>query len=519
MKKLEEMSLREKIGQLLMIGYQEEDFDGILEMIERYKIGNIILFTRNVKDANHLMNQNKILQKKAIETNGVPLFISIDQEGGMVTRIMKDATFFPGNMALGATENEINAYYVGQMMGQEMKALGVNLNLAPVLDVNNNAKNPVIGVRSYGDNPQVVAQFGKQFIMGLQSNGILATGKHFPGHGDTSVDSHLDLTSVIHDKKRLNEVELVPFKEAILTGIDAIMSAHVLFPAYEKDHLPATLSRKVLTNLLRKDLGFRGLIVTDCMEMKAIDKYYTTEKAVVMAVDAGANLVCISHTRNRQIGAIEELIKAVEEKRLDERIIDEAVSKVLAYKEKINVDTTEFIQRETMSLCTKNHHLFAQHINDISLTLVSGKSFQPNGKILFVAPQPIATTIADESLDQQSLLQAIAKEFKDWKTIELMINPSEENQNEILEACREVDQVVFCSYNASIYKAQHKLIEKIKEQAKKIHLIALRNPYDVTEFKDIDCVCTYEYTPHSIQSIMRYLKKDLEPVGSLPVQI
>lgn len=519
MKRIEEMTLREKIGQLLMIGFQDDDFDGILEMIEKYKVGNIILFTRNVKDAKSLMVQNQTLQKKALESLGTPLFISIDQEGGMVTRIMQDATFFPGNMTLAATENETNAYYTGRMMGEEMKNLGINLNLAPVLDVNNNIKNPVIGVRSYSDNPQVVANFGTQFIKGLQENGVLATGKHFPGHGDTSIDSHLDLTSVNHDKKRLNEVELVPFKKAIASGIDAIMSAHVLFPTYENENLPATLSKKVLTNLLRNELDFKGLIVTDCMEMKAIDNYYTTEKAVVKSVAAGANLVCISHTRNRQIGAIEELVKAVEDKRLDEAIIDQAVLRVLAHKEKIVSDTKDLINRKTVSLNADEHNLFAQHMNDISLTLVSGKRFSPNGKVLFVAPHPVATTIADESLDSQSLLGEVKKSFADWKTIELKINPSKENQEAILEAVNEVDQVVFCSYNANIYKAQHELILKIKQKVKNLHLIALRNPYDVMDFKDIDCICAYEYTPHSIQSILRYLKSDIEPAGSLPVEI
>ncbi|QVK18519.1 beta-N-acetylhexosaminidase [Mycoplasmatota bacterium] len=519
MKRIEEMTLREKIGQLLMIGFQEDDFDGIMEMIEKYKVGNIILFTRNVKDANRLMRQNQALQKKALETLGVPLFISIDQEGGMVTRIMQDATFFPGNMTLGATENDNNAYHIGQMMGEEMKTLGVNLNLAPVLDVNNNVKNPVIGVRSYSDNPEVVAKFGTQFIKGLQENGVLATGKHFPGHGDTSVDSHLDLTKVSHDKKRLNEVELVPFKQAIKSGINAIMSAHVLFPSYEDEFLPATLSRKVLTNLLRNELGFKGLIVTDCMEMKAIDNYFTTEKAVVKAVGAGANLVCISHTRNRQIGAIEELVKAVEEKRLDEAIIDQAVQRVLAHKEKIANDTLDLINRSTVSLNIKDHNQFAQHMNDIALTLVSGKRFIQKGKVLFVAPNPVATTIADDSLDQQSLLEKVKKSFTDWNTIELKIKPSKENQDAILKAVTEVDQVVFCSYNAHIYKTQYELIKQIKEKTKNIHLIALRNPYDVMDFSDIDCICAYEYTPHSIQSILKYLKSEIEPVGSIPVEI
>src|SRR5690554_2414501 len=214
MKKLENMTLREKIGQLLVCGFPADGLNDMLNLIEEYKIGNIILFMHNINDAKSLFEMNQTLQKKALETLGIPLYISTDQEGGMVTRIMKDATFFPGNITLAATQNSDHAEKIGGMMGQELFNLGINMNLAPVLDVNNNPQNPVIGVRSYSDQPKVVAEFGTKFIKGLKKHHVLATAKHFPGHGDTSVDSHLDLTSVNHDKERLNDMELYPFKKA-----------------------------------------------------------------------------------------------------------------------------------------------------------------------------------------------------------------------------------------------------------------------------------------------------------------
>ncbi len=208
---INKMTLEEKIGQLFMFGFDALEInDHALKLIKEYKVGNVILFARNVKSPEQVFKLNQNLQKLAFEEIGIPLFISIDQEGGMVTRLHTGATFFPGAMTTAATGDSNNAYLIGKYMGRELISLGINMNYAPVLDVNNNPKNPVIGVRSYSDNPETVAQFGSAFIQGLQEN-VIATGKHFPGHGDTHVDSHLALPMVPYDMDRLNKIELVPW--------------------------------------------------------------------------------------------------------------------------------------------------------------------------------------------------------------------------------------------------------------------------------------------------------------------
>lgn len=523
MKKIEEMTLREKIGQLVMLGFNADDVDGMVEMIENDKVGNVILFANNIKDSKSLFEMNQKLQQKAIEKLGVPLFISVDQEGGMVTRILKNATFFPGNMTLAATNNSENAYLSAKIMGKELKNLGINMNLAPVLDVNNNPKNPVIGVRSYSDSPEVVAEYGVQAVKGLQENNVIATGKHFPGHGDTSVDSHLDLSSVAHDRDRLEKVELYPFKKAIENGIGAIMSAHVLFPAYEPDHLPGTLSHHVLTGLLRNQLGFEGLIVTDCLEMKAIDTYYTTEKAAVMALQAGATILCISHTKSRQLGAIEEIVRAVEEGQLDVSVIDDAVRRVLDSKQQVQKDVEIFIHQQFEDIQgevgTKEHKAFAQGMADQALTLVSGKPFSdPKKSTLCIAPKPKATTIADDEVGGKSLLDAIENHFTDWTTIEIPVNPSEEVITELLSKVNQFEQVVLCTYNANIYLNQRVLLEKISEQKEELYCIALRNPYDLMNL-NVNGVCTFEYTSLAVKTVIKYLEGQLQPTGKLPVKL
>lgn len=523
MKRIEDMTLREKIGQLMMCGFPGTDATEMIDLIKRYKIGNVILFARNVKDPKQLFELNQTLQKVALETLGQPLFISIDQEGGMVTRIFHGATFFPGQMTIGATDKPEYAYRIGQMMGKELYHLGINFNLAPVLDVNNNPYNPVIGVRSYGDSPEKVARFGVQFIKGLQENRVLATAKHFPGHGDTSVDSHLDLPAVNHDLQRLETIELYPFKQAIDHGVAAIMTAHVLFPAYEPDRLPATLSKRVLTGLLREKLHFKGLIVTDCLEMKAIDKYFTTERAAVMALNAGVNLLTISHTKTRQIGVLEAVEQAVQAGELDEKVIDGLLARVLEYKAKILPDVEAFLHQtyeEAQSVVNHpDHRTFAQKVADEALTQVKGTQFAtPKQRTLFLAPRPQALTIADDEVGTKGLLEEVERHFPHWTVQSISLTPSPDEIQNILSQAKAYEQVVLGTYNANIFKEQRQLMERLKETAKTLYVIALRNPYDLMEI-EINGLAVYEYTHLTIHTIVRYLKGELKPNGVLPVHI
>src|SRR5690554_3829011 len=296
MKSVKDMTLKEKLGQLLVVGFSGHEYsDHLRILVEDYKVGNVILFARNIKNINQLSKLNHDIHREIKKHTGIMPLITIDQEGGIVIRIMNGATFNSGHMTLGATNSE-NVYTVGKIMGKELSKLGINMNFAPTLDVNKNPKNPVIGVRSFSDDPKKVADFGIRFIKGLQEQGIIATAKHFPGHGDVEVDSHLGLPVVEHDRKRLDEVELYPFKKAFEEGVRAIMSAHIVFKAYEKEDIPGTVSKNIMTGLLRDKLDFDGLVVSDCMEMKAIDDTYTTPKGVAMGMEAGLDMAFVTHT-------------------------------------------------------------------------------------------------------------------------------------------------------------------------------------------------------------------------------
>lgn len=256
---IQNMNLRQKIGQMLICGFWGTEMtEELHSFIKEQQIGGVIYFARNVNKAEQVSRLSSDLQKAAAESGNLPLWVSIDQEGGMVARITEGVALMPGNMALAAAGSLEWAYESSHISGMELKALGINMNFAPVLDVNNNLLNPVIGVRSYGESPELVADYGAKAFHGLQDAGVVATAKHFPGHGDTAVDSHLDLPTVTHERERMERIELVPFKRAIAEGIDAVMSAHIYFPALEAQKLPVTLSHSVLTGLLREELNSKA---------------------------------------------------------------------------------------------------------------------------------------------------------------------------------------------------------------------------------------------------------------------
>lgn len=524
--KLENMTLQQKIGQMLVAGFSGTELnDHIIKAIKDYHIGNVILFARNFKNPKQLYNLNKELQQLALKENGIPLFITIDQEGGMVTRITNGATFFPGNMALSAGGNEEDAYLYGKYCGEELKAMGINFNLAPVLDVNNNKDNPVIGIRSYGEDPERVSRLGLAYIKGIQENGIIATGKHFPGHGDTKVDSHLELSSVNHNVDRLEKVELYPFNEAIKNGIKAIMSAHVMFPAYEDRKLPATLSDKVLTGLLRNKLNFKGLILTDCMEMNAIDKYFGTIEAAAMAIKAGADMIFISHTEEKLIGALNKIMGKIEAREIEEDRINESVRRIM--ENKFKVDTEGFINSSFKDvediINNSEHKALAEKISNNSITIVRDNKLLPvkaGEEILIISTNAQAITGIDDSIEKRSINDYFQIEFPNCDTEIISLKPSKEQMELLLEKSKGKDKVIICTYNANLNIEQIDLVNKIYKCNKNIIMIPMRNPYDVVNLDYIPCVIlAYEYTPISIKSVVKVVKGEIEAKGMCPVTL
>lgn len=324
------------LGQLLMVGFNGLEPDAHIEaMIREERIGGVILFRRNLESPAQVAALTARLQEINRRHSDIPLLIALDQEGDMARRFDGGVTPLPPAMLFRNQGSPDDCRALHRVVGTELRAMGINLNLAPVLDVNSNPANPVIGVRAFGETVAEVERYGLAALAGLHEGGVRACGKHFPGHGDTTMDSHDALPSVPHARNRLDELELAPFRAAFRQGLDAVMTAHVRFPAIEPDDLPATLSRRVLTDLLRGRMGFDGVVLTDCMAMAAILEHHGIVRATPMAVAAGADIVLVSHHPALQRQAAQALRDALDDGSLTRVEAQTAIERVLRLKTRL----------------------------------------------------------------------------------------------------------------------------------------------------------------------------------------
>ncbi|WP_304942665.1 glycoside hydrolase family 3 protein [Vallitalea guaymasensis] len=342
------MTLEEKIGQMFMIDADSlnnapvtvlDDFGR--EVIKKYNLGGVIFFKNNIDT----IPQTEKLISDIQETSSIPLFISVDEEGGLVSRIAKNpnmhATVLPNNKVIGDTGNPENAYKIGQILGREISSLGFNMDFAPVADINTNPDNTVIGVRSYGSDEQLVGDMVYNCVKGLQDENVSAVVKHFPGHGDTNNDTHLGSVVTNHNIERLREIEFVPFKKGIEADVDGVMIAHIKAPQIDETNTEASLSKKIVTDILRNELGYDGLAITDALNMGAIVNEYGTKEACIKAVEAGIDILLMPVPFEEGYSGV---LESVISKTISEERIDESVRRILKVKFKrdlFNQDNTK----------------------------------------------------------------------------------------------------------------------------------------------------------------------------------
>ena len=333
--KISTMTLEEKVGQMIFYGVNGTNVDDkVVNLFEDQHAGGIILYGHRNFWGSSLDNNVKYVNsiKKANRQNSdIPLFIGFDEEGGSMSQLPQELMRTPSKGELGNTNDSSLATGIGAGTAKKLKLLGINTDFGTVLDINTNKNNPIIGVRSYGSTKEKVTEFGINELKAIQNEGVIPTVKHFPGHGDTEVDSHLGLPSLNHDLNRLKSTELVPFQTAINNGVDMVMTAHIMLPQIDKEY-PATMSKKILTDLLRDEMGYKGVIITDDLEMQAISKNWDLGEAAIKSVEAGADILLVCHTIENQQKVYNAVVQGVNDGKIDENRIDESVRRILRLK-------------------------------------------------------------------------------------------------------------------------------------------------------------------------------------------
>lgn len=333
--KISTMTLEEKVGQMMFYGVNGTNVDDkVVNLFEDQHAGGIILYGHRNFWGSSLDNNVKYVNsiKKANRQNSdIPLFIGFDEEGGSMSQLPQELMRTPSKGELGNTNDSSLATGIGAGTAKKLKLLGINTDFGTVLDINTNKNNPIIGVRSYGSTKEKVTEFGINELKAIQNEGVIPTVKHFPGHGDTEVDSHLGLPSLNHDLNRLKSTELVPFQTAINNGVDMVMTAHIMLPQIDKEY-PATMSKKILTDLLRDEMGYKGVIITDDLEMQAISKNWDLGEAAIKSVEAGADILLVCHTIENQQKVYNAVVQGVNDGKIDENRIDESVRRILRLK-------------------------------------------------------------------------------------------------------------------------------------------------------------------------------------------
>jgi beta-N-acetylhexosaminidase len=501
-KQLSRLSLDEKIGQLLMCGFDGTVINApIRDLISRHHLGGVVIFKRNIENGQQLKNLNAQLQALRTKTHHIPLMIGIDQEGGVVARIESDITYLPGAMALGTVGdmNAIRAIY--EATGKELRALGLTVNFAPVADINNNPRNPVIGVRAFGDEPQSVSACVLQAMHGLEAANIAPVVKHFPGHGDTETDSHFGLPTVNHDLARLHAVELAPFKAAIAEGASAIMTAHMMIPALDSQ-FPATMSQAALTTLLRGELGFEGVIFTDCLEMKAIADHYGVIEGAIKAFEAGADVMLISHTPALQMGFIKAMKVCVAKGEISEKRIDESIRRIVAFKQRYAM-----AQIMDAPLCEPNAMRLAERLSQQSVQIFKDEGKQlplsaDRKTLVIMARIQTATEIEALSSDFGTLAWHLKQVISTCDALFIHPKITAIEAAHVLARADEYEQIVIMSYNAILQPTQAELINTLAQRHPHLVVVAGRLPYDIQALPKVNTyLSAFDNRPLSMKSI------------------
>lgn len=526
-KTIRKMTLDEKIGQLVVARYTGEFFNydspylkNLEDLVRKYHLGGLILFGGEALETAYFTNHFQKLAK-------VPLLIASDLERGAGNQVT-GATLFPPLMALGAADSEELAYQMGRITAIEGRALGIHMTYAPVVDVNINPDNPIINTRSVGEDPEQVARITRAFIRGCQGHGMMATAKHFPGHGDTDQDSHSLLPVIKADRERLEKVELYPFQAAIEAGVDSIMTAHLYIPALEPEEgLPATLSPRIMTDLLRKQMGFKGLIVTDALEMRGITGYFGDEEAALRALKAGVDLLLLPLD---PVKVIDRLKQAVRSGELPLSRVEESLRRVLLAKTRLGLHRQRYVSLERLPLVLGKQEFreIARKTFSSAITLVKNdNNLLPVKKDKKVVLVSLSSDPGDYYAGRR-LATELAGRLPGTRVFYADGDTGREKLDEALSAASRADLVVAALFSSlrsgkgtvDLEPVQAEFIRQLKAAGVPVVALSFGSPYFLRHFPEVDgYLCLYRNTPETQELAAMALSGEIGISGRLPVSL
>ncbi len=500
---MRKMSVRDKVGQLFVINYGHYTPEGqIEELIKKDRIGGLIIMEVGMEK---YANQMNAFQKQS----RIPLAISIDGEWGASMRF-DTLTQFPRNMQLGALSNTDMVYKVGRAMADQFRRVGVHINYAPTVDVNNNPKNPVIGQRSFGDDREKVAKYGAALIRGMQDGGVWTSAKHFPGHGDTDVDSHKALPTLPFDRARLDSIELYPFREAINQDVWMVMVGHLNVPALDPTGLPSSISYPIITKLLKEELGFKGIVVTDALGMKGVSTYMPAEMVPVASFKAGSDILLMPAKDWHR--SIRNMVKAVKSGEISRKRLDESVRKVLKMKEQLGLlDGTPFIDPKNIYEDTETKEVIdlIQQVCDASVTMVKRPSvaLKGEGSLAQLLKEGRAKEVVLDKRMSLASLDGAKLSVADAEYAVVYLPELRAPKND---------------FNSYSNMKPSDIYEFISEWARdqKVILAVMNNPYvlDQIEIKSFDgIVIGYSSVEQNMKAVHKVLAGEIDAEGVLPV--
>lgn len=526
-KTLNEMPLYDKCSQIFMPGafgkaldQKSKEFQFALEMVKIHGIGGIVISTGNVEETASMISE---LQKNS----KIPLLVAADFENGIGMRINATNTF-PHSMAVGSTFISDYAFETGRATSVEALILGVNINFAPVADVNNNPGNPVINLRSYSEDKEIVSQFCVSFADGSLDGGVVPTAKHFPGHGNTRTDSHIDLPVIKGTKKELKENELKPFIHLIENDIPVIMTGHLNVPAYDKNEkIPASLSYNVITKLLKEELGFKGLIITDALDMKAVTNYYSNSEACIMAFKAGNDVLLMPPSIRDGITAIYNAVKSGE---ISEDRLNESVKKILTVKRWLKLDRNNFTSNKNnpKRIRLEEHYQLSKTIAENSVTIVKAdKELIPVDSSMHLKTFIIDITNRKNMKDAH--FSQIFHESFSLYSHALLTSESESSDYKLaIDIAKDSDFIIVPSYffirsgtnGRSLTDIQYNFFKELLSLNKKVLIISFENPYLLSNFPEANnYICTFSDSKASQRAVLNVLNGKISAKGKLPVSI